>query len=48
MGQYDHVMIWSGSYLLDHVGACVALAFEEKKMEMEMEMEWNAQAKVYL
>jgi hypothetical protein len=37
MNQYSHVMIWSGSYHLWLVGACVASTSEE--------MEWNTQGK---
>ena len=35
INQYGHMMIWSGSYHLWLVGACVASILEE--------MEWNAQ-----
>ena len=37
MNQYGHVMIWSESIIVDHVGACVASTLED--------MEWNAQGK---
>jgi hypothetical protein len=37
MNQYSHVMIWSGSYHLWLVGACVASTSEE--------MEWNGMHK---
>ena len=37
MNQYDHVMIWSGSYHCRLVRACVVSTLEEK--------EWNAQGK---
>jgi hypothetical protein len=37
MNQYGHMMIWSGSYHLWLVGACVASTMVETK--------WNAQGK---